>query len=72
MPIGDNHPPADPTSETADRANVSQMLDADAASRAEKIRRIAAALQSSAYQVDSQAVSRAIVDEALTGRDSGQ
>jgi anti-sigma28 factor (negative regulator of flagellin synthesis) len=72
MPIGDSHPPAGPTPETDARANVSPMLEPDAARRAEKISRIAAAVQSGTYPVDSPAVSRAIVDDALSGGDSGQ
>ncbi len=55
----------DATPDAAD--GVSQILDAGAASRAGKVSRIAAAVQSGSYQVDSQAVSRAIVDDALTG-----
>jgi flagellar biosynthesis anti-sigma factor FlgM len=49
---------------------VSQTLQADSASRAEKVNQIAAAVQSGTYQVDAKAVSKAIVDHALSGRDA--
>jgi flagellar biosynthesis anti-sigma factor FlgM len=46
---------------------VEATLQGEAASRAEKVQRLAAAVQGGTYQVDVQAVSSALVDEALSG-----
>jgi anti-sigma28 factor (negative regulator of flagellin synthesis) len=44
---------------------VSQVLATDAGSRAQRVAQLAAAVRSGAYQVDSAAVSRAIVSQAI-------
>lgn len=49
---------------------VSASLQADSASRAQKVNQVAAAVQSGTYQVDAKAVSKAIVNQALTGGDA--
>jgi flagellar biosynthesis anti-sigma factor FlgM len=46
---------------------VEATLKDDAAARAEKVQRLAAAVQGGTYQVDAQAISRALIDEALSG-----
>ena len=45
---------------------VSQTLASASASRAQKVSQIAAAVQSGTYKVDSHAVSRALVDNAIS------
>lgn len=44
---------------------ISQTLEADSASRAQRISQLAAAVQSGTYQVDAQSVSSAIVDQSI-------
>jgi flagellar biosynthesis anti-sigma factor FlgM len=46
---------------------VSNSMETQAATRAQKVSQIAAAVQSGTYKVDAQAVSRAIVDHAISG-----
>ncbi len=49
---------------------VSATLQADSASRAEKVSQVAAAVQSGTYHVDAKAVSKSIVDHALASGDA--
>ena len=44
---------------------VSQMLEKDAGARAERVAQLAAAVRSGSFQVDSAAVSKAIVSQAI-------
>ena len=48
---------------------LSKVLESDSASRSQRVDRLAAAVQSGTYKVDAHAVSRAIVDHAIS---SGQ
>ena len=45
---------------------VSQTLQADATSRAQRVSQIASAVRSGNYKVDSMAVSKAIINQAIT------
>jgi len=47
---------------------VSQTLQTDASSRAQRVAQLSALVRSGKYQVDSKAVSKAIVDQAISGR----
>ena len=46
---------------------VSEGLETQAATRAQRVNRIAAAVQSGTYKVDSKAISRALIDQAISG-----
>jgi flagellar biosynthesis anti-sigma factor FlgM len=50
---------------------MSQTMQADAASRAQRVSQIAAAVRSGTYKVDSMAVSKAIIDQAVASGTSG-
>src|SRR5205809_7534387 len=45
---------------------LSKVLESDSTSRAQRVERLAAAVRSGTYQVDPMAVSRAIVDHAIS------
>jgi anti-sigma28 factor (negative regulator of flagellin synthesis) len=47
-------------------------MQSDAASRTQRVAQLAAAVQSGTYQVDPMAVSRAIVDQAISTGPSAQ
>lgn len=49
---------------------LSKVLQSDSTGRSQRVAQLAAAVQSGTYQVDPQAVSRAIVDHAISGGSS--
>jgi flagellar biosynthesis anti-sigma factor FlgM len=51
---------------------LSEVMQSDAASRTQRVAQLAAAVQSGTYQVDPMAVSRAIVDQAISTGPSAQ
>jgi flagellar biosynthesis anti-sigma factor FlgM len=52
--------------------SLSQIMQSDSASRSQRVAQLAAAVQSGTYQVDPQAVSRALVDHAISAGQSAQ
>jgi anti-sigma28 factor (negative regulator of flagellin synthesis) len=50
---------------------VSESLQADAASRGQRVSQLAAAVRSGTYKLDSRAVSGAVVDDAISACGSG-
>jgi flagellar biosynthesis anti-sigma factor FlgM len=50
---------------------VSESLQSDAASRAQRVSQLTAAVRSGTYKVDSLAVSRALIDQAIAPSGSG-
>ena len=51
---------------------LSQVMQRDSASRSQRVAQLAAAVKSGTYQVDSAAVSRAIVDHAISTGQNAQ
>lgn len=49
---------------------LSQVLQSDSSSRSQRVAQLAAAVQSGTYQVNAQAVSKAIVDHAVSNSNS--
>lgn len=52
--------------------SLSRIMQSDSASRADRVAQLTAAVRSGTYQVDPQAVSRAIVDHIVTTSQSAQ
>ena len=76
-PAPSHRPPAAGATESdhADLSNVAgkltEMLQPDSA-RAERIRQLREAVANDTYQPDAEAVSRALIDEAIGGRSTNQ
>jgi flagellar biosynthesis anti-sigma factor FlgM len=52
--------------------SLSQIMQSDSANRSQRVAQLAAAVQSGTYQVDPQAVSRALVDHAISAGQNAQ
>jgi len=52
--------------------SLSKIMQSDSASRAQRVAQLTAAVRSGTYQVDPQAVSRAMVDHIVATSQSGQ
>jgi flagellar biosynthesis anti-sigma factor FlgM len=52
--------------------SLSQIIQSDSASRSQRVAQLAAAVKSGSYQIDPQAVSRALVDHAISAGQSAQ
>ena len=68
-----------PSSQTADglelsnlAGSLSKIMQSDSASRAERVAQLTAAVRAGTYQVDPQAVSRAMVDHIISASQSAQ
>jgi anti-sigma28 factor (negative regulator of flagellin synthesis) len=64
----------DPSSSSADglqlsrfAGTLSEVMQSDSATRAQRVTQLSAAYKSGSYQVDAAAVSRAIVDQVISG-----
>jgi len=53
-------------------SRLSQNLQSDTTSRAQRVSQLAAAVQSGSYKVDSAALSRTLVDQAISAGSAGQ
>ena len=52
--------------------SLSQIIQSDSANRSQRVAQLAAAVQSGSYQVDPMAVSRALVDHAISAGQNAQ
>jgi flagellar biosynthesis anti-sigma factor FlgM len=52
--------------------SLSQIMESDSANRSQRVAQLAAAVQSGTYKVDPQAVSRALVDHAISAGQNAQ
>jgi flagellar biosynthesis anti-sigma factor FlgM len=52
--------------------SLSQIMQSDSANRSQRVAQLAAAVQSGTYKVDPQAVSRALVDHAISAGQNTQ
>ncbi len=52
--------------------SLSQIMQSDSANRSQRVAQLAAAVQSGSYKVDPQAVSRALVDHAISAGQTAQ